>query len=167
MSKLQTRALARVRVTLLKRILQSELHFPRWLRGQELSEQVVADVGECRYRARCRIGGTGKTGHKAIGDVESIGPKLYALPFPNLELPGQGHIQTPVSGAGDAVPPQIPNGTQRLRRKSRGVEILASGAGLTGVHLIRKYQVRPLVIDASQFSVRTILNRERRSRRES
>src|SRR5437764_732412 len=40
----------------LERVLQRKLHFPCRLRGQDLTEQVVADVHECRDRTRYRIG---------------------------------------------------------------------------------------------------------------
>src|SRR5207248_8198247 len=121
-----------------KRVLQRELQLSSWLRRQNLPELIAADIHECRNRARNGISRRRNRRNKTVRDVERIGANLHVVLFPNLEVAGQSHVETPETRADNAVPAQISHCAERLRRKGGRVEVLASCAALSRVHLVRK-----------------------------
>src|SRR5438132_1512568 len=96
----------------LKRVFQRELHFPGRLCREDLTEQVITDIHECRDRARYRIRCGCNQRDKAVRHVERIRANLDRLLFSNLEISRQRHIQTPVRWTNNAVPSEIPHGAQ-------------------------------------------------------
>src|SRR5438552_13223611 len=151
----------------LKRVFQRKLQLPCGLSGQDLAEQViVAHIHECRHRVRYGVGSTGYGRDEAVRHIERISANLQALFFPNLKISRQRHIQAPKPRTDDAVPPQIPYRAKRLRREGCKVQVLASSAALSGIHLVRKHEVRPLMIDSVQLAIGSVLDCKWSARRE-
>src|SRR5438876_963288 len=163
---LNRRPSVRSQLRTLKRVLQRKLQFPGGLSGQDLAEHVVAHIHECRDRVGYGVGSTGHGRDKAVRHIERIDANLQALFFPSLKIPRQRHIETPKPRTDDAVPPQIPYRAKRLRRESRQVQVRTSCAALSGIRLVRKHEVRPLMIDSVQLAIGSVLDCKWRARRE-
>ena len=122
----------------LEDILQSELHDSRIPRREHLTESVAVEI-------------RGRVVHvEAVCNVERLGSKFQLLRFTELERSGEGHIELPSAGTGNAAEAGISERAKRGYLECRGIEKLADGSVPVGV---RSQLIDALVGSAVQHPI--------------